>query len=220
MPVVELRQYTLHPGRRDELIDLFEREFVESQEDVGITLIGQFRDLDDPERFVWLRGFPDMAARQRSLQAFYFGPVWQAHREEANATMIDSDNVLLLRPLDQGYAFTPGKRKPVGAAGPGPGRVVGGVHALRGHDDPLPRKFVHETIPALRKTGAGSIATLVTDTSPNDFPRLPLREGEHVLVWFAAFADAATADAAQGLIPEQSIQRLRLEPTARSNLHG
>ena len=47
-PVVELRQYTLHPGKRDVLIDLFDREFVETQEQVGIkssvnfeTLIGR-----------------------------------------------------------------------------------------------------------------------------------------------------------------------------------
>jgi hypothetical protein len=31
-PVVELRQYTLRPGQRDVLIDLFDRELVESQE--------------------------------------------------------------------------------------------------------------------------------------------------------------------------------------------
>jgi len=29
-PMVELRQYTWHPGKRDVLIDLFDREFVES----------------------------------------------------------------------------------------------------------------------------------------------------------------------------------------------
>jgi len=28
--VLELRQYTLHPRRRDELIEIFEREFIES----------------------------------------------------------------------------------------------------------------------------------------------------------------------------------------------
>jgi hypothetical protein len=43
-PVVELRQYTLHPGKRHVLIDLFDREFVESQEAVGMKIIGQFRD--------------------------------------------------------------------------------------------------------------------------------------------------------------------------------
>ncbi|HEY1385444.1 MAG TPA: hypothetical protein VGF43_17605, partial [Dongiaceae bacterium] len=45
-PVTELRQYTLHPGQRDALIDLFDREFVETQEDAGIRVMGQFRDLD------------------------------------------------------------------------------------------------------------------------------------------------------------------------------
>jgi hypothetical protein len=66
-PVVELRQYTLHPGKRDVLIDLFEREFIESQEVVGMYVIGQFRDLDNPNRFVWLRGFPNMSERAEGL---------------------------------------------------------------------------------------------------------------------------------------------------------
>ena len=79
-PIVELRQYTLHAGGREVLIDLFERAFVEAQEAVRIRVIGTFRDLDDPNRFVWLRGFPDMAARAKSLEAFYSGAAWQAHR--------------------------------------------------------------------------------------------------------------------------------------------
>jgi hypothetical protein len=78
--VLELRQYTLHPGRRDTLITLFDREFIEPQEEVGMRVVGQFRDLDDPDRFVWIRSFPDMAARAESLAAFYGGPIWAAHR--------------------------------------------------------------------------------------------------------------------------------------------
>lgn len=219
-PVVELRQYTLHPDQRDVLIDMFEREFVETQEAVGVTVIGQFRDLDAPDRYVWLRGFPDMEARKASLEAFYFGPVWQAHRNAANATLIDSDNVLLLRPLDAASGFTLDERAPIGASGPGRGVVVAGVHALNGPDDRLPERFRHEAAPGLRDAGAASVAVLVTEASPNTFPRLPVREGERVLVWFAAFADPAAADAARGAFMEQSIQRLRLEPTARSRLHG
>jgi hypothetical protein len=46
--VVELRRYTLRPGQRDTLVELFDDNFVESQEAVGIDLIGQFRELDDP----------------------------------------------------------------------------------------------------------------------------------------------------------------------------
>ena len=219
-PVVELRQYTLHPGQRDVLIDLFEREFVEGQESVGMTLIGQFRDLDDPDRFVWLRGFPDMEARRRALEAFYSGPVWQANRGAANPTMIDSDNVLLLKPLDEASGFTLGERGPRGMSGPGAGRIIAGVHVLNGPDDPLPERFRREVVPVLRDAGAASVAVLVTDGSPNTFPRLPVREGEPVLVWFAAFADPAAADLTREIFPEQAIQRLRLEPTARSRLHG
>src|SRR5688572_26594158 len=96
-PLVELRQYRLHPGKRDELIELFEREFVESQEEQGMKVIGTFVDLDQPDCFVWLRGYGDMASRLAGLSAFYGGPVWQANRAAANATMIDSDNVFLLR---------------------------------------------------------------------------------------------------------------------------
>src|SRR5512147_1701946 len=109
-PIVELRQYTLHPGMRDDLIELFDREFVETQEAVGIQVIGQFYDLDDPDHFIWLRGFNDMEAREQSLKAFYGGPVWQAHRDTANATMIDSDNVLLLRLAHPTSGFALAKR--------------------------------------------------------------------------------------------------------------
>src|SRR5438270_13405216 len=116
-PIVELRQYTLHRGKRDVLIDLFDREFVESQEALGMRIIGQFRDLDNPDRFVWLRGFRDMPSRAQALKDFYGGPVWKAHREAANATMIDSDNVLLLQPATPTSRFSFGnkERSPVGA---------------------------------------------------------------------------------------------------------
>ncbi len=72
-PIVELRQYTLHPGKRDVLIDLFDREFVESQEALGMKIIGQFRDLDNPNRFVWLRGFRDMPSARRRSRTFTAG---------------------------------------------------------------------------------------------------------------------------------------------------
>jgi hypothetical protein len=74
-PVVELRQYTLVPGGREELISLFEREFIETQEATGMIVIGQFRDLNNPDRFVWLRGFNDMDTRAAQLHEFYGGSV-------------------------------------------------------------------------------------------------------------------------------------------------
>ncbi len=104
--ILELRQYTLYLGKRDQLIELFEREFIESQEALGVRLVGQFRDLDSADRFVWLRGFADMETRAEALQGFYGRPVWKAPRDAANETMIDSDNVLLLRPAHPSSGFS------------------------------------------------------------------------------------------------------------------
>ena len=95
--IFELRPYTLYGGNRYLLIALFERDFIEPQEELGLHVVGTFRDLDNPERFVWFRRFKDMATRGTGLSAFYGGPVWQKHRDAANATMLGSDNVLLLQ---------------------------------------------------------------------------------------------------------------------------
>jgi quinol monooxygenase YgiN len=235
--VLELRQYTLHPGKRDVLIGLFDRYFVESQEEQGMRVIGQFRSLDHPDRFVWMRSFADMPTREAALNGFYFGPVWQAHREAANATMVDSDNVMLLKPVrpDTAFAVADRPRAPVDATGPGPGLVVGSIAYLR---PTTPGNFAdffeHDLKPQLQKAGGSIVAELISDHSTNNFPRLPLREGENVFVWFSTFQDVAAyeqhrralADSPEwrklagelSLWSYQPIETLRLQPTARSAL--
>ena len=44
----------------------------------------------------------------------------------------------------------------------------------------------------LAECGADLLASFATEESPNTFPALPVREGEHVFIWFASFPDAAT----------------------------
>jgi hypothetical protein len=237
MQVYELRQYTLHPGKRDVLIRLFEREFVESQEALGMSLPGMFRDLDDEDRFVWLRGFPDLAQRGEQLAAFYGGPVWRAHRDEANPTMVDSDNVLLLKPARPGSGFSmKGPRPPIGATRLPPGLVVATLHYL--DPDAVPAfvdYFQRETKPALAAARVPVIAELVSEPGPNSFPRLPVRERDTVFVWFTAFASHAgfaryeagvrRAHAARERASAEVLHQLarkpeviRLAPTARSLL--
>ena len=234
--VVELRQYTLHPGQRDVLVGLFDREFVEPQEALGMRVLGQFRDLDDPDRFVWLRGFADMASRAAPLAAFYDGPVWAAHRGVANTTMIDSDDVLLLRPAwpGAGLSFDAHRRPPVGSTDPQRGVLQVTVLSLMGPADLERLVFARERlVPALRAAGAGALGCYVTEPAPNTFPRLPVREGESVLVVLAMFDDAAaqrsferSANWQSELAPALSRgltlapRTLRLEPTARSALHA
>lgn len=224
-PVVELRQYTLKGGRRDELIALFEREFIESQDAVGAHVLATFRDLDDPDRFVWMRGFPSMEARAEALKAFYFGPVWKAHNKAANATIQDSDNVLLLHPAGPG----------AGLQAKAPGEVLAFIHYL---DDvltpPFAAFFDAHIRPQAQAAGARVLAAFTSETSANTFPQLPVREKDRVFVWFAQARAGGEArileawrkrsgwrdGAGDPLLPAffRKPEVLRLSPTPRSPL--
>lgn len=196
MTVVELRQYTLRPGQRDVLIDLFDRELLEPQETAGCTVVGQFRDEDDPDRFVWFRSFPDLAARHAALTAFYLeGEAWRKHRDAANATMLDSDNVLLLRPETD---FPPLSR-PLDAV-----ESSSRILVLIGPPSAeFPEPF----------------ASFVTEPAENTFRALPVREGENVRAGVWIFPDLAALRAFERRLPTTGqVQRLRLAPTSRSSL--
>ena len=227
-PIAELRRYTLHPGQRDVLITLFDREFVETQEAVGIEVIGQFRDLDAPDQFVWLRGFPDLRSRTESLRAFYGGPVWQAHRSAANATMIDSDDVLLLRPAHPDSGFRLGRDRPAPDNRAVPGGIIAATtwHLQPEAEAGFPEVFETTLAPMLGDAGVPILASFVSEHGENGFPALPVREDARVFVWFSRFPDRvayerhAVPGFAEALQPHlaRPPEVALLSPTARSRL--
>jgi len=222
--IVELRNYTLQPGRRDELVALFEREFLETQEAVGMTLIGHFTVVGDANRFVWLRGFAEMQTRAASLAAFYEGPVWAKHRSAANATIVDSDNVLLLRPArsNSGFATVCGKPFPTGSEQPS-GKIYASVVSYLSEpaDGAAVARLEQSVMPIVSATGGNVLACYLTVRSANDYLRLPVREGVNALVWFGVFPSAA---ALEGYVASRSLrlsartEMMRLVPTPRSRL--
>lgn len=190
--VVELRQYTLKPGRRDELIELFDRELVDTQEAVGMTVLGQFRDLDEPDRFVWLRGFPDMPARAAGLEAFYDGAAWREHGGAANSTMVDSDDVLLLVPASDGTKIVVPERRAFEKDRRHGQRIVAAIICPAPDCLSAFSSFFSRAVrPLLIETGAAILGEYVTSAQPNNFPRLPVREAERAFVVFCAFDDAS-----------------------------
>lgn len=226
--IVELRRYTLHPGRGEELITLFEREFVESQEAVGMGVVGTFRELGDPDRFVWFRGFADMASRLAGLTAFYGGPVWREHGVAAGATMIDSDDVLLLEPVEPALGFPEqsAPRPAVGEGRPGPSRVLV-VELLLG-DGAAAGALAAELTRQVAGLLEVDVVALRSAPHVNDFPALPVRD-DSALVWVASFPDAARHQAARRRLEAdppwaahsaevRECLLLDLEPTARSAL--
>jgi hypothetical protein len=237
--VLELRQYLLKPGERDRMIELFDRRFIESQEALGMRVVGQFRVREQPDLFLWIRGFPDMSARARSLEAFYGeSPAWRENRDAANATMIDFSNVLLLKPAGRSRGFTldperrPGPEDPDSDGGVVVAEISLSEHAVNGE---FVAWFETVVIPVLRRSGIVPLAHFITEAAVNTYPQLPLREGEHVFVWFAAFPDRAAYRSALTSLHAQEAwnetiaprfaavgrrQVIELEPTRRSLLRG
>lgn len=181
--VVELRRYTLHPGQRDTLIQLFESELVEPQERCGMDVLGTFTDVERADQFVWLRGFADASRRAQSLQEFYTGPVWKQHSSAANATMIDSDNVLLLEP-----------HRPSDARS-GLARVYTFVTNVTDSTTDSLRALADEIGSHLDRVLDVPVDLYVTSAISNDFPVLPVRDDQVVVAW-AWFADEQAHGAA------------------------
>lgn len=149
--------------------------------------------------------------------------------------MIDSDNVLLLRPSRPLGGFAPPPRAVVDAE---PGVVIATVHTLRAPDPTaFIEMFERAWLPLLWDADIAVVATLVSESAPNNFPALPVRTDESVFVWISRHASLQGATEAQARLDEaldwspsfgdelashlaRPIEVLRLQPTARSRLRG
>lgn len=226
--VFELRRYTLKPGAREALIAVFDTHLVETQEAVGMSVVCQFRDPAAPDQFVWFRGFPDQEARSRALPAFYGGPVWAEHGPAANETMLEWHDVLMLKPAAPGSGFRlPGlERLPPGTANleDGHPHLVSIHHLAPDAADEAAALAAQAITEAVRSTGGEVVASLISDRSANGFARLPVREGECVVVTLVrpAVPQAIPAlEAALRAVPSgggRAPDIARLIPTARSLL--
>ena len=181
-----------------------------------------------------------MTARAKALSDFYSGPVWKAHREAANATMIDSDNVLLLHPVrpTSGFSLENMKRPPLGSDEVPTSLVMATIYYFEDAVAPDFINFFEQTLrSASTSLGATISAYFVTENSEITFPALPVRAGENVFVWFSTFQDLAEYEnyvaalsqserwRGEGLVGlkrylNRAPEVLKLSPTARSQLRG
>ena len=93
--IVEVRSYRVKPGKRDEFIRLFETRAVDAQRSYGMKVTGPFLDVENPNKFVFLRSFPSLEERERMKDAFYGGELWKNELEALAMPMLDSYDVIL-----------------------------------------------------------------------------------------------------------------------------
>lgn len=232
---IELRNYLLAEGARSEFLRYFEEEFLFSQRAAGMHPLGQFAMEGAADRFVWIRGFENMAARRGALEAFYGGPFWLARRDHANAMMREHHDVHLLRPLSPLAALTGGlvledrAREPAGVLSSEAGLVAVDLYRAAPSDrNRLIEVFERDVAPILAKQGHRVIGHFVAELAPNDYPRLPVIQDAGLLVVISTYRDSAqqavlrrgpdgrtAASALQPLLIAEA-QTLWLRPTARS----
>ena len=125
-----------------------------------MEVIDHFRDLDDPDRFVWLRGFANMQERARATDAFYAGSAWKKNRDAANATLVDWTDVRLLRPASPSFSYpTAGDHPPAGAVDVPACLVVATICQVKpAMEEDFPAFFARAVAPALTEAEATILA--------------------------------------------------------------
>ena len=93
--IVEVRSYRIKPGMRDEFVKMFETRAVPAQREYGIKIVGPLLDVENPNKFVFLRSFPSLEDRDRMKDAFYGGDVWKNELEAFAMPLLDSYDVIL-----------------------------------------------------------------------------------------------------------------------------
>ena len=184
MRVIELRNYLIRDGTTRDFIRYFEEHFLFSQRDKGMHVLGQFEAVDDPNRFVWIRGFEDMAARLRGLSDFYGGPFWQARRSEVNAMILELRRrapaaAARTQPhLAGGLSLEDRASAPPGAVPPHTGLVAVDFHRAEPGGARPPGRALRAARatrpPRARPPRARPLRGL--RLAPNDYPRLPVRQ--------------------------------------------
>ncbi len=181
LKVIELRNYLLKPDALGKFIKYFETHFIKSQNILGGCTLGQFRIDKVDDRFFWIRGFEDMNSRSIFLRSFYEeGSVWKEFGPGANDMMINSDNVYLLKPLglpgeDQNDGIDPAFfDNDCGVA-------VIDFYIASTRLNELIDLFSSHYQPFLKSLDI-TASFLVSETSENDFPRLPVFQDKNLLV--------------------------------------
>lgn len=93
--IVEVRSYRIKPGLREEFIKLFESRAIPAQRKYGIKIVGPMIDVENPNKFVFLRSFPSLEERDRMKEAFYGGELWKNELERLAMPLLDSYDVIL-----------------------------------------------------------------------------------------------------------------------------
>lgn len=98
--VIEMRTYKTKPGMRDKFVETFTTRAAPAHREIGMTIVGPFLSVEDPDTFFWMRGFPDLASRDRMKEKFYEGRLWKEDLEGLLLPMLEHYEFVLVEDAD------------------------------------------------------------------------------------------------------------------------
>lgn len=187
--VLELRNYLLKQNMADTFSGYFNTHFVKPMTELDGYTLGQFKMNGVNDRFVWLRGFTDMSARVKFLNAFYINsPAWKEFGPGANDMMINSDNVYLLRPLNNNKSS---KEQSKGINSnlleTDKGVMIVDFYICNSTLDKVINLFNSAYVPFLKTLDIHNITLWASEMSENDFPRLPVFQDKNLLLTITTY---------------------------------
>jgi hypothetical protein len=97
MPLVELRQYRMHPGQRDNWVRFMNEVIVPFQKSKGMKVLGMWVAEEDPDLFVWMREFESEEERVRQYEEVYQSDYWKTEVGPKAVTMNDREKMVITR---------------------------------------------------------------------------------------------------------------------------
>ena len=94
--IIEMRTHRTKPGLRAQFVEVLQSRSFPAQKEIGIKLLGPFLSLEDPDIVFFMRGFPDLASRDRLKEEFYEGPIFKGELENILMPMLDKWDVVLV----------------------------------------------------------------------------------------------------------------------------
>ena len=94
--IIVMRTHKTKTGLRAQFVEVLRSRSFTAQKEIGIKLLGPFLSLEDPDVVFWMRGFPDLASRDRVKEQFYGGPIWKGELESIVTPMLEKWDAVLV----------------------------------------------------------------------------------------------------------------------------
>lgn len=74
--IMEVRTYRLQPGVRTEFVEFFRTQSIPRMQAAGMSVVGQFSSVSDPDVFAYVRTFSSVEQREEQYRRFYESEDW------------------------------------------------------------------------------------------------------------------------------------------------